>query len=124
MGAFFLDKNNTIGYRILMQTVVETSYFIATCARYLTKLEHAAAIELLATYPEKGDVVAGTGGIRKIRLAASGRGKRGGARVIYFYHNADLPVFALAVYTKNTQDDLSADEKKQLVALAKTLKGD
>lgn len=74
--------------------------------------------------PEAGDLVPGTGGFRKIRLAqrAVGRGKRGGARVYYL----DLPrvqvTHLLAIYGKCQQGDLSADERRALAAVAKLLK--
>jgi hypothetical protein len=61
-----------------------------------------------------GDLIQGTGGVRKLRWGLEGRGKRGGARVIYFYYNADLPLFLLAAYAKNVRSDLSAAERKEL----------
>ena len=61
----------------------------------------------------------GTGGVRKLRWAASGRGKRGGARVIYYYHSEDMPIFLFTVYAKAARADLlpgQRSEMKRIVA--------
>ena len=52
--------------------------------------------------------------MRKLRWGLQGRGKRGGARIVYFYHNLDLPLFVLSVFVKNQRTDLSQDEKNRL----------
>ena len=64
----------------------------------------------LAAHPAAGDLIAGTGGLRKLRWALEGRGKRGGARVIYFLHSEQLPLFLLTAYAKNERADLSVAE--------------
>lgn len=64
--------------------------------------------------PEAGDVIPGGGGLRKIRVAASGRGKRGGARVIYYWFVDDQIIEFLSVYTKNRKSNLTADDLKKL----------
>ena len=68
----------------------------------------------LAKRPDAGALIRGSGGIRKIRWAGSGRGKRGGLRVIYYWWVAKGRISMLLVYPKNEQDDLSADQVKQL----------
>jgi hypothetical protein len=68
----------------------------------------------LARHPDSGDVIRGTGGIRKIRWAGSGRGKRGGLRVIYYWWVARDRISMLLVYPKNEQDDLTTDQVKLL----------
>lgn len=75
----------------------------------------------LACNPEAGDIIPETGGVRKLRWRAKGKGKSGGARVIYFFHNADLPLYLLAVYTKNEKIDLSAAERSDMRALGKAI---
>ena len=102
-------------------TVVETPTFIARAAKLLTDDEHDALIAYLAANPTAGDLVPGTGGIRKFRWALAGRGKRGGARVIHFFHNADLPVFALTMFAKNARVDLSQEERNEFRELTKVL---
>jgi hypothetical protein len=75
-----------------MITVVETAGFIAAVARLLTEDERVGVIEMLARDPECGDVIPGTGGLRKVRIRLAGRGKSGGGRVIYFYLNEGMPL--------------------------------
>ena len=64
-----------------------------------------------------------TGGVRKVRWARAGGGKRGGARVIYFYHDARRPLYLLMVYAKARQENLTPDQKKAVRMLAAILKG-
>jgi hypothetical protein len=68
-----------------------------------------------------GDVIAGTGGIRKLRWALKGRGKSGGARVIYYYHDARIPLYLLDIYAKNEQANLSLAERNEFKKLATAL---
>lgn len=69
----------------------------------------------LAAHPEMGDVIQGTGGLRKVRWSASSRrGKRGGVRVIYFHVVAQAQIRLLLIYRKGIKDDLTAKEKKVL----------
>lgn len=71
----------------------------------------------LAQNPEAGALIRGTGGLRKIRWAAHGRGKRGGVRVIYYWVRERSIVLMLLAYPKNVQDDLTPAQKKVLRAL-------
>ena len=79
-------------------------------------------MNFIARNPEAGDVIADTGGLRKVRWGRGGSGKRGGVRVIYFYHDADLALYLLMVYAKARQEDLSADEKRAVRKLVGILK--
>lgn len=111
-------------YIVRVKTLVT---LVATKAydRSASFLESEDAFELelfIAANPKAGDLIPGTGGIRKLRWAASGRGKRGGARIIYYYHSSAMPLFLLAAYTKNTKIDLTGNEKKQLTKLTEQLK--
>ncbi len=63
------------------------------------------------------DIIKGSGGIRKLRWAGSGRGKRGGIRVIYYYFTKDEQIYMLYAYPKSKKDDLTADQLKQLKQL-------
>ena len=69
-----------------------------------------------------GDIIPNSNGIRKIRWSGSGRGKRGGTRVIYYYHNENYPIYLLFAYPKNVKDDLTEQEKKILRQLVQQLK--
>ena len=77
----------------------------------------------LAEQPEAGDVIPGAGGIRKLRWAAKGKGKRGGARIIYTYVTVSARVYLLRCYAKNVKTDLTPAETKELKRLANYLKG-
>ncbi|GAB1615264.1 type II toxin-antitoxin system RelE/ParE family toxin [Pseudomonas sp. NGC7] len=68
----------------------------------------------LMAQPEAGDLIEGTGGLRKVRIAAKGHGKRGGARVIYYHFISKSHIAMLYIYPKNEQPDLSAEQRKSL----------
>ena len=86
--------------------------------------ERMALIDHVARNPESGDVIPGTAGVRKLRWGRSGRGKRGGARVIYFYHDVDRPIYLLLAYAKARASDMTPDEKRAVAALAARLKAE
>jgi hypothetical protein len=72
----------------------------------------------LVEQPEAGDVIPGSGGVRKMRWAAKGKGKRGGARIIYLYVVVASRIYLLRCYSKNAKTDLTQDEKKRLRQIA------
>jgi hypothetical protein len=92
-------------------TVVETPEFLSAVRKIMTDAERGLLVDYLAYNPMAGDVIQGTGGVRKLRWALEGRGKSGGARVIYFYHDPGMPIFALAAYAKNERSDLSQQDR-------------
>lgn len=102
-------------------TVVETPDFTAAARRLMDETERSSLVLYLALNPEAGDLVPGTGGVRKLRWGLEGRGKRGGARVIYYFHSERLPLFALDIYAKNERSDLSEDEKRHLRQFVKAI---
>jgi len=87
-------------------SVVETPEFLSATRKLMTDEERALLVDYLAYNPTSGDLIAGTGGVRKLRWVLEGRGKRGGARVVYFHHDAGMPLFALTAYAKNERADL------------------
>jgi hypothetical protein len=91
--------------------VAETPEFLSATRKLLDDTERTALIDYLAYNPTAGDLIPTTGGVRKLRWRLEGRGKRGGARVIYFYHDDGLPVFLLTAYSKNVRADLSQAER-------------
>lgn len=105
-----------------MQTVAETPTFTKQAEALFDEEEKQELIAYLSQNPLAGDVIAGTGGLRKLRFAASGRGKRGGARVIYYYLDEAMPLYALMVYPKNAKSDLTQDDKRAATALVAALK--
>lgn len=102
-------------------TVVETPWFIRDANSALTEPARLELIAFLAANPEAGDIVPGTGGIRKVRWRTQGQGKRGAVRVIYYYHSESLPLFLLNVFAKNEKSSLSMAERNELRALAPRL---
>lgn len=103
-------------------TVAETQAFARLAAKIWSEDELAALVDHIAHNPESGDVIPGTGGVRKLRWGRSGSGKRGGARVIYFYYRPDCPLYLLLAYGKAQATDLTQDEKKAVAAFAATIK--
>ena len=101
--------------------IVETPEFLSAANGLLSDDERTTLIDYLAFNPRAGAVVSGTGGIRKLRWGLEGRGKRGGARVIYFYHNGEMPLFILTAYAKNQSADLSQQDKNDFKRLTKQL---
>ncbi len=75
----------------------------------------------LLVRPDAGEVIRGSGGLRKLRLAASGRGKRGGARVVYYFHVAGDRIYLIYAYAKNVRDDLTREQIKLLANLMKDI---
>lgn len=104
-------------------TVAETPLFLRQAKDVWDESERDEFVNFIAWNPEAGDVIADTGGVRKVRWSRAGGGKRGGARVIYFYHDADRPLYLLMVYAKARQEDLSPDEKRAVRKLVGILKG-
>ncbi|WP_044434965.1 type II toxin-antitoxin system RelE/ParE family toxin [Skermanella aerolata] len=104
-------------------TVVETSVFTRRADKILGEEGRKAVIDFLANNPLAGDEIPETGGVRKVRISARGKGKSGGARVIYYYLDDDMPLFALLIYGKDEQDDMTAEQKKIVSKLAASIKG-
>jgi hypothetical protein len=97
-----------------MHAVVETPPYLADAERLFSDTECATIVDTVSVEPQSGVVIPGTGGVRKLRVAASGRGKRGGARIIYLFGGDDVPVFLLAVFAKNEKSDLTRAERNDL----------
>ncbi len=98
-------------------TVVETPGFLRDSALALTEQERSDLVSYLAANPEAGDIIPDTGGARKVRWRAKGRGKRGGARAIYYYHDQSLPLFLLSVFAKNEKTNLTKAERNEMKEL-------
>lgn len=111
-----------MGYRSPMQSVAETPIFTRQTEKLFSEDERRELIDFLAENPLAGDEIPGTGGVRKVRFAASGRGKRGGVRIIYYYLDETMPLYALLAYAKNAQADMTPDEKRAVTAIAAALK--
>jgi hypothetical protein len=102
----------------IVQTVVETPTYLAVANKLFSEEERAGIVALVAADPECGDLIRGTGGFRKVRVARQGMGKSGGARVVYIWRNQRFPVFLIAVFPKNEKENLSMAERNALRARA------
>ena len=94
--------------------IIETSVFTRRITALLSDDEYRELQATLVERPKAGPVIPGSGGIRKLRWSASGRGKRGGARVIYYWATEQEHLLMLFIYAKNESDDLTQDQIKTL----------
>lgn len=102
-------------------SVVELPGYVARASKLMNIVEQAEVITALAQDPEAGEVMVGTGGVRKVRVPLAGRGKSGGARVVTYYHDGTMPLFLLGIFAKNEKSNLSKAERNDLAKLVKTL---
>ncbi len=93
---------------------IEVPAFTSRVLRYLGENRYADLQDHLALHPTAGTVIPGSKGLRKVRWAAKGHGKRGGARVIYYWHVTPEIITFLDIYPKNEKDDLTKDELRLL----------
>ena len=103
-------------------SVVETASYLASAELLMTEDERAAVVDAVAQDPQIGDLMPGTGGLRKLRVALQGRGKRGGGRVITFFHDRGMPVFLIALYAKAAQSDLDPRQRRAAKALTDAIR--
>ena len=99
-----------------MQTVIELSPLTRNWSSVWTEAEYTEFIEWISANPKSGDVIKGTGGVRKIRWTGSGHEKRGAARIIFYSAEVDF-VYLMTVYAKNQRVDISAKELKAIKEL-------
>lgn len=105
---------------IKLQTVVETPEFIKQAEKCMDNESKQSFISYIARNPLAGDLITGTGGARKIRWTSdSHQGKRGGARVIYYYYDQSVPIFLFTAYSKNQKANLTMKEKELLKSIIK-----
>ncbi len=104
-----------------MITIAETEPFQKKVARLLTEDEKIELIAYLSVQPHAGALIQGTGGVRKLRWARNDKGKSGGVRIIYYFHDNKMPLYLLAVFGKNEKANISMEEKHILSKLVKEL---
>ena len=102
-------------------SIIETPEFLSATRKLLNEEERVVLIDYLARNPTAGELIRATGGVRKLRWGLAGRGKRGGARVIYFFHSADLPLFLLTAFAKNVQEDINQAARNDFRRLTRLL---
>jgi hypothetical protein len=103
-------------------TVAGTLEYIRSAEKLLSPADRMEVVEYLAANPRAGDLMQGTGGIRKLRRGRGGRGKSGGVRVIYYFHSDAMPLYLLTVFGKNERPNLSKAERNDLAGLVHMLK--
>ena len=121
-----LDKYTPLAYKRRMAkariTVVETAEFTSRAKRRMSAKEVEAVIDLVAVGPLSGDLIQGTGGLRKLRFAVDGKGKSGSVRIIYYYYNESIPVFLITVFAKKEKDNLTKAERNMLAKVVRILR--
>lgn len=101
-----------------MHTVLETPSFVSSAkSQGITEDERMEMIHAIASDPLKGDIIAGTGGARKLRFGGKGKGKRSAFRIITYYAAEDVPVFLLELYAKGEKINLTQSERNELRAI-------
>ena len=103
-------------------TAVELPHFIRKAEALLSGEERDSAVDYLAAHPEAGVLLQGTGGLRKLRWATGHRGKSGGVRMIYYYHDVNMPLFMITVFGKNEKANLSQAERNELAKFVTVLR--
>jgi hypothetical protein len=108
--------------------MLETLYGIAELPTYIRLVEKLLSVEerqdlinYLAEHPKAGDVMEGTGGVRKLRWRRGGQGKSGGVRVIYYYHDDLMPLYLLTLFAKGDKANLTKAERNELADLVDAL---
>jgi len=104
-----------------MQTIVELPEFQKKSDKLLSNSERLSIINYLAAHPAAGNIMQGTGGIRKLRWSAQGKGKSGGVRVIYYHHNEFMPLFLLTLFGKGEKANLTKTERNELARFTSLL---
>lgn len=104
-----------------MITVAELPEYIRRAEKLLSDAERRDVVDYLAIHPKAGDVMEGTGGVRKLRWGRGGRGKSGGVRVVYYFHSGAMPLYLLTLFAKKEQANLSKAERNELAGLVDIL---
>lgn len=104
-----------------MLTIAELPEFIRTAHKLLSDVERMDLIRYLAEHPKAGDLMEGTGGVRKLRWRRGGQGKQGSVRIIYYFHDEAMPLYLLTLFAKGDKANLSQGERNELADLVSLL---
>jgi hypothetical protein len=104
-----------------MITIAETSSYTRMAEKLFSEEERNGVVDFLAENPKAGDLMEGTGGIRKLRWRRNHKGSRGGVRVIYYFHNETMPLYLLTLFGKGEKENLTKAERNALASLVKLL---
>jgi hypothetical protein len=103
-------------------TFVETTTFTGQITGLVSDEDYAAFQAQLSLLPDKGRLLVGCGGVRKVRMAAKGKGTSGGARVLYLYLPNRHLIYLLYLFTKGEAENISAEGKKTVRQIAEQIK--
>ena len=117
----FFVIDNPLDYNFEMLTVAELPEYIRKVEKLLSVTERLDIVNYLAAHPKAGDLMEGTGGIRKLRWGRGSQGKSGGVRVIYYFHNEAMPLYLLTLFAKNERANISKAERNELAELVELL---
>jgi hypothetical protein len=109
---------------IAPHTVIETVAYLSKATKLMSEEERAAVVDMIANDPLVGDVIKASRGLRKARIPLEGRGKRGGGRVIYWFHSDQYPAALLWAFAKNERADLTKDQTTALAKMAASIISD
>lgn len=104
-----------------MQGIAELPSYARLASKLLDQQERQDLIAYLANNPETGDIMEGTGGVRKLRWSRGSQGKSGGVRVIYYFHDARMPLYLLTMFAKGDKANLTKAERNDLADLVDVL---
>ena len=104
-----------------MLTIAELPEYIRRAEKLLSASERSEIINYLAALPKAGDLVEGTGGIRKLRWGRGSQGKSGGVRVSYYVHSEKMPLYLLTLFAKNERANISKSHRNELAELVDLL---
>lgn len=105
----------------MLITVAEVTEYRRRAEKLLDEGERQDIVNYVAAFPKAGDLIRGTGGIRKLRWRRGGKGKSGGVRVIYYFHSESMPLYLLTLFAKNERADLTQAERSELAVLVELL---
>jgi len=104
-----------------MQSIIELPEYLKQSGKLLRGKERQSIIDYLAAHPSAGDIMQGTGGIRKLRWSAQSKGRSGGVRIIYYHHNESISLFLLTMFSKGEKTNLAKAERNDLAKLTSLL---
>lgn len=104
-----------------MLTIAELPEYIRKADKLLNPTERSDVVSYLAAHPKSGDLIEGTGGVRKLRWGRGTQGKSGGVRVIYYVHSDAMPLYLLTLFAKSERANLSKAERNELRELVDLL---
>lgn len=105
----------------MLITVAEVTEYRRRAEKLLDEGERQDIVNYVTAFPKAGDLIRGTGGIRKLRWRRGGKGKSGGVRVIYYFHSESMPLYLLTLFAKNERADLTQAERNELAVLVELL---